>query len=484
MNRKYILTILFLISTAVILLGCASQDTATEEVPTIPPVIETSRVVSAEAFVVPIQHADIAFESGGRVVEIMVQEGDQVTAGQVLLRLDDAEALAALAEAEAALAKAKANLAEIEAGPTLEQIAKAEAAVTQAQASLNEVKTGATAEEIAIAETAVARAEASLAQVVSGATPEEIAVAQAKVNTLQAQLINVLAGTRTENLEASAASLKQAEADLALAQADYDRIAYAADSEIAQPIAIALQKATLTYEAAQAKHQALLNGATPQEVAVMRAQLGEGQAALEKVKAGATPEQIALAQIGVMEAEANLAQVKAGATPEQIAIAEAKLTEAEAALDEVKAGATPEQITVAEAGVQQAEASADQARVALDRLQLKAPFGGTVADLTVEVGEIVSSGTPVVALADVSTWQIETDDLTEIDVVRVAENQPVEIRIDALEDEVFEGVVSRIQPRSETKAGDVTYTVVIDLVDSSDPRLRWGMTTFVEIQVE
>ncbi len=484
MNRKYMLTILFLILTAVILLGCASQETTTEEVTPIPPVIETSKVVSAEAFVVPIQHADIAFDSGGRVVEIMAQEGDQVTAGQVLLRLNDAEALAALAEAEAALAKAQANLDEIEAGPTPEQIAMAEAAVTQAQANLDDIKAGPTAEEITIAETAVARAQANLAQVVAGATPEEIAVAQARVNILQAQLNSVLAGPRIETVEASAASLKQAEADLALAQADYDKVAFAADSEIAQPIAIALQKATLTYEAAQANHQALLNGPTPQEIAVEQAQLAEGQAALQQVKAGATPEQIASAQIGVMEAEANLAQVKAGATPEQIAVAESRLVEAQAALDEVLAGATPEQITVAEAGVQQAEASVAQARLALDELELKAPFGGTVADLTVEVGEIVSPGTPVVALADVSTWQIETDDLTEIDVVRVIENQPVEIRIDALEDEVFEGIVSRIKPRSETKAGDVTYTVVIDLIDSSDPRLRWGMTSFVEIQVE
>jgi len=435
MNRKYIVMVFLLVIVAMILFSCSlggSSTAASEEATPIPPVIETSKIVSAEAFVVPIQEVDIAFESGGRVVEILVGEGDHVEAGQILARLDNADARAAIAIAEAAL--------------------------VQAQATLANAKTGPTAEQIAVAEAAVDRAEANLAQVIAGPTEEEIAIAQAKVNTLQAQLNQTVAGPREEDIRASVASLKQIEAEMALAQSDYDKIAYASDSELAQPVALALQDVTLRYEAALARHEALLNGARPQEIAVVRAQLAEGQAALNQLRAGATPEQIMVAQIGVIEAEASLEQVKTGPTAEQIA--------------------------VAEAGVQQAEASLAQARLTLDRLELQAPITGMVTTLEIELGQFVSAGASMANIADLSIWQIETDDLTEIDVVKVVENQPVIVQVDALPEEEFSGRVSFVKPRSETKAGDVTYTVVVELDNNNDPRLKWGMTTFVEISVE
>ncbi|MFQ5576190.1 MAG: HlyD family secretion protein [Anaerolineae bacterium] len=442
MNPKRLIYGLLLPVLALALLGCnlggSGEETAAPEATDIPPVIETSRIVSAEAFLIPAQEANIAFDMGGRVVEVPVAEGDAVTTGQILARLDDTDARAAIAVAEAALA--------------------------QAEAGLNSVKAGPTAEQIGLAEAAVVRAEAALAQIVAGppdATPEQIAVAQARINTLQTQLNQIRAGARPETVEASLASVKQAENALALAQSDYDKIAYAADSDLAQPIALALQNATLTYQAALAQHQALVNGATPEEIAVMQAQLAEGQAALEQILAGPAPttaEQIAVAQAGVLEAEAALAQAKAGPTAEQIA--------------------------VAEAGVQQAEAALQQAKLALNHLQLTAPFNGTLTNLNLEPGEIATPGAPIATVADITRWKIETDDLTEIDIVKVVEGQTVNITFDALPGETFSGVVSLIKPRSELKAGDVTYTVVITIDDGGDPRLRWGMTAFVEINVE
>ena len=488
MNQRHTYTLGLLVLVVALLLGCNSTSNAAENGGTdatlIPPVIETSNIVSAEAFVVPVRFVDVAFETGGRVVDLTIEEGDQVQGGTVLARLDDTDVQASVTAAAAALAQAQANLDSVKAGATVEQIGVAEAAVRRAEANLESVKAGPTNEQMAMAEAALARAETNLAQVVTGATPEEIAIAQARVNTLQAQLNNVLSGARPEQIEASAAQLRQTEADLSLAQTEYDKVAYAADSEFAQPAAIALQKATLAYEAVRANHQALLNGVTPQEAAITRAQLAEGEAALQQVLSGARPEQIAMAQIGVMEAEANFEQVKAGATPEQVVIAEAGVAEAQANLEQVKAGATPEQIAVAEANVRQAEAALEQARLALSKTQLVAPFDGTVSNAYIEVGQFVSPGTPGVNLADLSTLRIETDDLTEIDVVKVIENQPVTVRVDAISDESFSGKVTRITPRSETKAGDVTYTVIIDLDDNNDPRLRWGMTTFVEIDAE
>lgn len=435
MNRKHLIFTLSTILVMLLLSGCSfggSDETGADDSATpIPPVIETSNLVSAEAFVVPIQEADIAFEANGRVIELTVKEGDWVTAGQLLARLDSTDTQAAVVVAEAALDQALANLEQTKVGPTMEQIASAQAAVKSAEARLAQTKTI--------------------------ATDAEIAQAEARVETLRAQLRQVQAGTREETVRASLAQLRQTEADVRLAQSDYDKIAYAADSDQAQPIALALEQATLRYEAAKASYEALANGATLPEVNVARAQIAEGEAALQILLQGPSEEAILVAEAGVTEAEAALAQAITGPTEEQIA--------------------------VAEAGVQQAEASLEQARLALNKTELNAPFDGAITRLDIELGEYASPGSPIINIANTSVWRIETDDLTEIDVVKVSEGQPVEIRFDALDAESYQGVVTSIKPRSETKAGDVTYTVIIDL-DNTDPRLRWGMTTFVEISTE
>jgi HlyD family secretion protein len=141
----------------------------------------------------------------------------------------------------------------------------------------------------------------------------------------------------------------------------------------------------------------------------------------------------------------------------------------------------PADIAAAEAEVAAARATLTQAKAALAETELKAPFAGTVAALDARVGEQVGLGTPLVQLADLSAWQIETDDLTEINVVRVAEGAPVAISFDALPDIRMAGKVTRIKPLGENKQGDMTYRVVI-APDQTDPRLRWNMTASVAIE--
>jgi HlyD family secretion protein len=98
----------------------------------------------------------------------------------------------------------------------------------------------------------------------------------------------------------------------------------------------------------------------------------------------------------------------------------------------------------------------------------------------VEVGEQVAPGTAVAWLADLSAWEIETDDLTELNVVRVHEEDPVTISFDALPDLKLPGRVTAIKALGENKMGDITYTVTI-LPDRYDGRLRWNMTASVVI---
>ena len=116
-----------------------------------------------------------------------------------------------------------------------------------------------------------------------------------------------------------------------------------------------------------------------------------------------------------------------------------------------------------------------QEQLALEETTLRAPFAGVIADLDLKVGEQAAAGTPVVQLADLSAWEIHTEDLTELSVVNVTEGQRVSVTLDALPDLVLAGVVTRIKPLGENRQGDITYTVIIT-PETTDPRLRWNMT--------
>src|SRR5512143_4093497 len=93
-------------------------------------------VVSAEGNVVPRSASDLAFRTVGRVIEVLVAEGDVVEQGQPLIRLQDDELKIAVAQAQAALDLAQANLAQIEQGARPEEIATAEGALRAAQAQV------------------------------------------------------------------------------------------------------------------------------------------------------------------------------------------------------------------------------------------------------------------------------------------------------------------------------------------------------------
>ena len=108
-------------------------------------------------------------------------------------------------------------------------------------------------------------------------------------------------------------------------------------------------------------------------------------------------------------------------------------------------------------------------------------MAGVMAQLDADVGEQVAPGQVVVRLADTSQWQIETDDLTELDVVDVQVGAPVEITFDAMPDLELTGTVERIKAIGENKLGDMTYTVIIR-PDRLDDRMRWNMTATVTIE--
>ena len=348
---------------------------------------KTESLASAQGYVTPVQHADLAFKSGGRIAQVLVAEGDVVKAGQPLVKLQDAALKAAL---------------------------------MQAQADLKGLKAGARAEDIAAAQ---ANLDVALHQV---------EVAQADLNRLQH-------GGQAAQLAAAQADAARAEADLKVAQDSYD---------------------------------ALVTGhGVPTDAGNPSRGLGAYE---EQVRA-----RLAATRLAYEAAQKRLAQVMSS-LKDDLSIAQANVDAAagrrdaaQAQLNRLKAGAAPEEIQAAQARV-------DQAQAALDQATLTAPVDGTIAQLDAHPGEMAGPAIRIASIADLANWVIETDDLSETDVVNVQPGANVAVTLDALPGVSLRGRVQSITPRSAIKSGDVTYMVRITLADS-DPRLRWGMTAFVDV---
>jgi HlyD family secretion protein len=186
---------------------------------------------------------------------------------------------------------------------------------------------------------------------------------------------------------------------------------------------------------------------------------------------------------GVLSNSFDLSQAQA-----EFEIAQARLAQAEADYEILRAGPDPQDVRLAESRIATAEGRVESAKAtlaaaeaALADLDLVATIDGLVIDNDLIAGQQVSPGVLVVTLADFSQWYVETDDLTEIEVVNVSPDNRVSIVPDALPELELSGQVESIGNFYEEKQGDVTYTARI-LVNEADPRLRWGMTVVVTFE--
>lgn len=111
----------------------------------------------------------------------------------------------------------------------------------------------------------------------------------------------------------------------------------------------------------------------------------------------------------------------------------------------------------------------------LSNYVIVAPFEGVVMDVNVTLGEEVGPETYVVKLADTSAWYIETSDLTELDIVKIAVGQSAVIVADALPEVEMTAEVETIHQSFTMQGGDILYKVKLKAADV-DPRVMWGMT--------
>jgi HlyD family secretion protein len=251
--------------------------------------------VSATGSVVATKQAKLVFAGSGRIKEILVNVGDQVTAGQPLARLVNDAAQVKVDTARSQLLTSQLKLQQLTESVTPEELAAAQAAYDAAVAKLEDLQAGPKAADLQAAQASLAQAQAGLAE------------AAGKLQTLNA------GPTPPDRVSAEAAVISATNA-LAAAQAKLDAMNAGPTNVDELTARNAVRDAEAAYRSAQAKLEQLR--ATP-----LPADLASAQSAFDQQQASVTT------------AKAKLDQLKATAdmSPEVVA-AQASLAQAELAL--------------------------------------------------------------------------------------------------------------------------------------------------------
>jgi HlyD family secretion protein len=168
---------------------------------------DLSITIAASGTVQPITPVNISPKQPGRLVALSVDQGDRVTAGQELARMDASNLQGPLLQAQGALEEAQANLRELEAGNRPQQIGQAEQALAEALADLVAIRSSHARNQALYQSGALSQADRDRSQADYGA-------AQARLNRLQQELDLTRAGARPEQLAAAQAQVVQAQGAL------------------------------------------------------------------------------------------------------------------------------------------------------------------------------------------------------------------------------------------------------------------------------
>lgn len=404
------------------------------------------KTVSASGSVYALNDVLLAPKIPGKVAKVHVKEGDSVRQGQLLVALEDKEAGAGREQALGGVASAEARLKQAREGYGLQkeqtstQTAQALAMLEAAQARLKQAESGALMTGEAV--------QAQTAQAVAA-----VAAAQANLDALRT-------GAREQEKKQAELAVEQARANRDNAKADYDRA-----QSLLTSGALSQQQvdaARLRYEVAEAQLQ----------TAVQQQQL---------VYEGPRSEQIRAAEEQLKQAEALHQQAVANQRQnelrrQEIETARTGVVQAEAAYQLAKASVAQnvireKDIALAEAGLKQARAALVLAEQNLAATRITAPVSGGIADLEVDIGEMVSPAMPILRLVTSGMVSFKGY-LSEADVEQVRVGARAEVRVPALGDEKFPGQVVKVMPAGDPESH--TFLVKVALAAGAG-RLKPGM---------
>ncbi len=194
-----------------------------------------------------------------------------------------------------------------------------------------------------------------------------------------------------------------------------------------------------------------------------------------------------LVEVGTTDLQLQLDQQRStmASSVVQLRAAEATLARTKLLADKGLAAQTTLDTAQAEVDGLAATIATQQSQVALaetnlQRARVMAPFSGTVASRDIEPGQIVSPGTTMLSIVDLSSVRVEVIAALK-DSARIVAGQSVRLAVQGLAGQQFTGVVDRVSPVAE--AGTRSIKVYLSL-DNSDGLLRGGMFVTGEIVVQ
>jgi membrane fusion protein (multidrug efflux system) len=337
--------------------------------------------------------------------------------------------------------EAGAVIAQVDARDYQIAIARAEAELAQAQAASVAAKAAMPVASSA-AGTEITSSEAIAERAKSGVdlANKEIAAAQARVNVAQARV-------------------SEAQANSTKAARDLDRMKLLiAKDEVSQQ----------QYDAALSAAAAAHAGVQSAEAGVLEAQ-----------------HQFAASQARTAQSQAELQQAQAQAQGAQTAPQQIVITRAQA--------------QSADARVQLAKAALDQARLNLEYTTIKAPVAGIVSKKSVETGQVVQPGQPLMAIVSQDDVWI-TANFKETQLEDVRPGQAASISVDAFGGRVFKAHVDSIASATGAKFSLLppenatgNYVKVVQRIpvkllleegQQDASQLRPGMSTVVKVRVK
>ena len=124
----------------------------------------------------------------------------------------------------------------------------------------------------------------------------------------------------------------------------------------------------------------------------------------------------------------------------------------------------------------------ENAREKLQSLAIVAPCSGKVASIDVALDDSVEDGTKLLTIVEDAGMQVILK-VDELDIVQVAPGQKVTLELHALEGVTLTGTVKKIAPLGDTETSVTRYVVYVTL-DETDARVKGGMNVSGEIHIE
>lgn len=359
--------------------------------------------------------------TGLQIVEVLVDEGDYVEAGQVLAILDDSVLQTQIDRAQSQVTSANSSVAQAQAG------------VEQAQSTRKEFEAA-----IAQAEAGILQAQAERAAAVAGVEQAEAGVEQARAGVGQAQ-----AGVAQNQ-----ASVDRAQAGLEQAQREFDRYRNLADSG-------AISRQELDFRQTDVF-------TAQEDVRVAQANLAAAYTQVSNAEA-----QVSNSLAQVTNAQAQVENAKSRELN-----ARANVESARAKLDSQDANIRASQANVdnARAGVQGDRASVAQIETQLEQTLVRAPQSGIIATRMARVGDVTSNSGKLFEIIRDARLELHAQ-VPETQLPQIKPGDEVRISSDADAGIRRRGIVREIAPTIDPQTR--MATVKVDLPDRES--LRPGM---------